>query len=188
MKILKDYLETYAIHWPNDRPEQTKAYRNFVESTPDCCLRTHLAGHCTGSALVVSPDFSQVLLLFHPFLRRWLQPGGHADGNPDLLDVARREAHEETGLAWNQLVPFMLDSNRVAPLDLDIHEIPARGPEPAHLHYDLRFVLVADPDLKLTPEKEEMLLEWIPVDRIAERTTEESVLRLVRKLGSRTDP
>lgn len=182
-ELLHDYLDEYQKFWPEDRPEQTKAYIDFVNSTDRCCLRTHLAGHCTGSAFIVSPDYRRTLLLFHPFLRRWLQPGGHADGNPDLLEVARREAHEETGLRWEDFSAVELATDRVVPLDLDIHDIPARGAEPAHLHYDLRFLLVADPSLQLVPERPEMLLQWIPLNEVEQITDEESVLRLVRKVG-----
>ena len=67
------------------------------------------------------------------------------------------------------------------PLDIDIHEIPARGDEPAHLHHDLRYLLIAGPDqaLQISPESKD--LRWIPRDRVVELTDEESVLRLERK-------
>jgi len=98
------------------------------------------------------------------------------------LEVARREAHEETGLALEQLHPVHLEQGQLVPFDLDIHEIPARKSEPEHLHYDLRYLLTADPDLTLTPESEEMKMEWLPVETVSEYTDEESVLRMVEKL------
>ena len=120
--------------------------------------------------------------MYHPFLQRWLQPGGHADGNPDLLEVARREAHEETGLPLESLKAAKLGGKERVPFDLDIHAIPERKKEPEHFHYDLRFLLIADPALPLQPESEKMKLEWLPIDRVAEKTQEESVLRMVRRL------
>lgn len=179
---LPDYLAAYLEFWPQDRPDQVERYREFVSTNPNCCLRSHLVGHCTGSAFIVSPDYRLALLLFHPYLKRWLQPGGHADGNPDLLEVARREAHEETGLAFDHFFAVELAAGRAVPLDLDIHQIPERGAEPAHFHYDLRFLLIADPTLELFPERPEMLLQWIPLEEVRELTDEESVLRLVRKV------
>ena len=45
--------------------------------------------HITGSAWVVSPDCEQVLLMHHRKLNQWFQPGGHADGEPDILRVVK---------------------------------------------------------------------------------------------------
>ncbi len=79
--------------------EMTALTLAFVEGHPDCLLRSCAPGHLTGSAWVVSPDRSQVLLTHHGKLDKWLQLGGHADGDGDLLAVAQREALEESGLA-----------------------------------------------------------------------------------------
>ena len=175
-------LLRYRTYWPEDRPAVLQRYLTFVESTPDCCLRSHAEGHCTGSAFIVSPDFAGTLLLYHPFLKRWLQPGGHADGDTDLQRVARREASEETGLAPNAFKAVPLGGEERVPFDLDIHPIPERGQEKAHFHYDLRFLFTTDPTAILTPESEQMLLEWVPLDQVAERTDERSVLRMVEKI------
>jgi 8-oxo-dGTP pyrophosphatase MutT (NUDIX family) len=182
MKPLVEDLERYARFWPDDRPEALKRYLQFVESSKECCQRSHAAGHCTGSALIVCPDFRQTLLLYHPFLKRWLQPGGHADGDADLLRVALREASEETGLSLDQLKAVEIGAQPRVPLDLDIHTIPQRGHELAHYHYDLRFLVVADPNATLTPESEEMRLDWVQLELVGDRTDEESVLRMVRKV------
>lgn len=179
--LLQD-LDRYSQAWLEDDRTQLARYRDFVERTPECCLRSHVAGHCTGSAFISCPRGERVLLLFHPFLQRWLQPGGHADGDPDLLAVARREAHEETGLKLEVLHPYRHQGRTRVPFDLDIHDIPSRKHEPAHLHYDLRYLLVACPHQPLQPETPDLELAWLTPDQVAERTDEESVLRMVRKL------
>jgi 8-oxo-dGTP pyrophosphatase MutT (NUDIX family) len=90
-------------------------------------------GHFTASAFVASSDLAATLMIRHPRLGRWLQPGGHVEpGDDDLLETARREVAEETGL--DDLVP-----EPDGPFDLDIHRIPAGEHEPAHLHFDVRF-------------------------------------------------
>ncbi|MBA4056914.1 MAG: NUDIX hydrolase, partial [Marivirga sp.] len=104
---------------------------------PDAFQRYHLPGHITGSAWIV--DFSKqfVLLTHHAKLNKWLQPGGHADGEEDALHVAVREATEETGI--KEFKPLYSGI-----FDIDIHTIPQRKEFPEHLHYDIRFLLEAD--------------------------------------------
>lgn len=179
-ELLLTDLANYSRCWPEDSQETLQRYRGFVESTPDCCERSHADGHCTGSAFLSCPRGERVLLLFHPHLKRWLQPGGHADGNFDLLDVARREAEEETGLT--DLLAYSSGGLSRVPFDLDIHPIPARGVEKEHFHYDLRFLFLANPETKLVPETPQLQLAWLDLDKVEKLTDEESVLRMVRKL------
>src|ERR1700677_1858721 len=70
----------------------------LVEARQDCLVRSCMPGHLTGSAWVVSADRGRTLLTRHRKLGKWLQLGGHADGDGDLLAVALREAREESGL------------------------------------------------------------------------------------------
>src|SRR5262245_8835768 len=114
-------------------------------------------GHLTGSALTVSASGARVLLLHHRKLQRWLQPGGHADpleGTGE--EVALREALEETGIAGLALHP-----RAPRPLDVDVHDIPARPGEPAHQHLDLRYLVLApDAAVLSRAEAEASALRW----------------------------
>jgi 8-oxo-dGTP pyrophosphatase MutT (NUDIX family) len=169
---LLDKLGRYAARHPDER-EVTRRMLAFVERRADCLLRSSLEGHVTASAWIASPDRARVLLVHHRKLGRWLQPGGHADGDADTLAVALREAHEECGLEG--LVAFADE-----PLDLDIHGIPARPGEPAHLHYDVRFLLLAPSDGPLVQSDESHALRWFAHDA-PEIASEESLARLARK-------
>ncbi len=152
----------------------TVATLAFVTAQPDCLLRTCVPGHLTGSAWIVSPDRAQVLLTHHRKLDKWLQLGGHADGDPDLLAVAWREAREESGLADVRVTAREI-------FDLDRHWIPERKHEPGHFHYDLRFVFEADPREPLAITHESKDLAWVTLDRVTALNPEESMARMVRK-------
>ena len=88
---------------------------------PHAFLRTHLPGHITGSAWIIDPSKEFVLLTHHAKLNKWLEPGGHADGDEDVLNVALREAREETGLA-----DLLLVQKEIFDIDIPVHEIDGR--------------------------------------------------------------
>ncbi len=146
----------------------------FVREHEDCFERTLGVGHVTGSAWVVDLEREYVLLTHHRNLDKWMQLGGHADGEPDVLKVALREAYEETGL------------EKIRPLsesifDVDVHEIPSRGDQQAHYHYDLRFLFEADRRHLLQITSESKALAWVKIGEVRSLTGEESVLRMVAK-------
>lgn len=141
---------------------------------PDAFLRSHFSpGHFTASAWVVNPDFSKILLLKHTKLNRWLQPGGHADGDIDVRAVAVRELLEETGVTARLL------SNQF--FDLDIHRIPARKADPEHVHFDFRYLFVASDQLPLHANHESTEVKWIALDELEKYNPDASMLRLRAK-------
>lgn len=146
----------------------------FVEQHPDCFERSLLIGHITGSAWIVSPEGGQVILIHHRKLDRWLQPGGHADGDPDVAAVALREAREETGLTSLKLVSPTI-------YDVDVHLIPAKGEVPAHHHYDIRFLFVADPAEPFLHSAETKDIKWVDYEKVPFFTPDKSVLRMIYK-------
>ncbi|MDE0177411.1 MAG: NUDIX hydrolase [Gammaproteobacteria bacterium] len=165
-------LAGYADRYPDE--DTTRRFRTFVEGQPRCFERDCWDdGHVTGSAVVLDSAGTSMLMTHHAKLGRWLQLGGHADGDPDPLAVACREATEESGLS---VVPIQDEI-----LDLDIHTIPPRGPDPAHFHYDVRFLLKAERPGSLQVTHESLALRWVPLGNIEAVTNEESVLRMVRK-------
>jgi 8-oxo-dGTP pyrophosphatase MutT (NUDIX family) len=136
----------------------------FLDRHPQPFDRAILEGHLTGSAVVVSAAGDRVLLLHHRKLRRWLQPGGHAEpGEREGELVALREAREETGIEGLALHP-----SAPRPLDVDVHPIPARGDEPAHRHLDLRYLVVAPRDASLHRQPAEArALRWFTWEELA---------------------
>jgi 8-oxo-dGTP pyrophosphatase MutT (NUDIX family) len=169
-------LDLLDAHRPIDarEDEALRSTVNFVRAHPDCFDRTSVAGHVTGSAWVVSGDGTAVVLLHHGKLGRWLQPGGHADGDSDVVRVALREAREETSLQSLRL-------GGRAIFDVDVHAIPARGAESAHLHYDVRFLFFADRAEDPVPSDESHGALWLALDDARRLAPEESILRMIRK-------
>jgi 8-oxo-dGTP pyrophosphatase MutT (NUDIX family) len=176
-RLLLELLERHADRRPEDRAVVDRVSA-FVRAHPDCFLRSCPPGHITGSAWILSPDHRHVLLTHHRKLGRWLQLGGHSDGEGDPRQVALREAQEESGLADFRFLPNVEDP---LPLDLDVHLIPAHGGEPAHLHLDVRFLLVAAAGQELRVSEESKDLCWFERARLEEFVDEESLLRLERR-------
>lgn len=150
----------------------------FVEAEPRCAERSLAVGHLTGSAWIVDPTRTRTLLTHHRKLGKWLQLGGHADGDLDLAAVALREAREESGLARLRPVGAGL-------FDVDRHWIPERKTEPGHWHHDLRFMIEADPEEPLVITEESKDLAWVDIARMAEFNPEESMVRMARKTLAR---
>jgi 8-oxo-dGTP pyrophosphatase MutT (NUDIX family) len=146
----------------------------FVETERDCFERSLRIGHVTGSAWIVNPGGTRALLTHHRKLDRWLQLGGHADGDPDILAVALREAREESGLSGIRPLSESV-------FDVDVHPIPARGTEPRHLHYDVRFLLEADDAAPLVISSESKDLAWVDLSNIGRYSSEGSISRMAAK-------
>lgn len=142
----------------------------FVDEHPDALHRSCAPGHLTGSALVYDPAGDRFVMLHHAKLRKWLQPGGHADGDANLAAVARREAEEETGIAGLRVV--------VPPIDVDVHLV-APPKEPPHLHHDVRFLVLAPAGAEVAGNHESTALRWCRADQLDELGVDDSVRRLV---------
>jgi 8-oxo-dGTP pyrophosphatase MutT (NUDIX family) len=149
-------LHVSAIDAPALRPVRDRLLA-FIDAHDDALLRSCVPGHLTGSAFVVDARRGRFLLLHHTKLRKWLQPGGHADGDGNLAAVALREAAEETGIAGLQVV--------VPAIDIDVHLVePPR--EPAHHHYDVRYLVLAPEDAELNGNHESTELRWVTLDEL----------------------
>ncbi len=181
-RLLLDLLERHLERYPDDRARVDQV-RRFVRARPDCFERSSLDGHVTASAWIVSHDRARFLLTHHRKLDRWLQLGGHADGDPDPARVALREAREESGLEHFQALPPGPE-----PIDVDVHRIPARPGEPAHLHLDLRYLLVAAPGQQIVPSAESHDLRWFPRERAGVLLGEPGLLRLARRADALLGP
>jgi 8-oxo-dGTP pyrophosphatase MutT (NUDIX family) len=158
-----DQIFGIAIHSP------FKGICDELLSSNNPYSRSTEAGHITASGLVIKDD--KALLIFHPYIKQWFQPGGHIDDGEEPIDAAIREVFEETGVVCKSLNEFL------HPIDIDLHEIsanPKKG-ENAHLHIDLLFVLQV---IEERDSLEDIQKEWVPFDQI----TSPRIQRALQKL------
>jgi hypothetical protein len=147
----------------------------FINENTDCFERTLLIGHITGSAWIINKERNKALLTHHKKLNRWLQLGGHADGESNIIKVAETEAFEESGLQNLNLISEDI-------FDIDIHPIPAKGDIPEHLHYDVRFLFTADEKEDLVISSESKNLAWVPLKDLNALTDQNnSIARMAKK-------
>lgn len=130
---------TYLGVYPGKASAQCADALRFLNQVDNPFTRKNLSGHITASAWIVDPSFEKTLLINHGTLNLWMQPGGHIDAGEYPAEAAAREAKEETGLESLMIHPPGL-------FDVDIHAIPNNPgkEEPEHLHYDLRYLMVAE--------------------------------------------
>lgn len=159
---------------PGHRGEFLGRLVEFASLHPDAAFRSCEPGHLTGSALVVDGAGQRTLLMLHRKLGRWFQPGGHADGDANVAAVALREAHEETGIDGLVVV--------VPAIDVDVHQVSPPGEEP-HLHFDVRYLVLAPPQAAEHGNEESLALRWVGVEDLdaLDPPIDESTRRLVER-------
>lgn len=167
-------IEAYFARHPGERAVRDTLQPHLAKGSRLLHRDCH-PGHLTGSAWIVDATREHALLLYHRKLARWLQPGGHADGDPDLARVALREAIEETGLASLRLASPQI-------FDFDIHAIPERGDVPAHYHLDARYLVVADRGEAIVESAESAGARWLPLDEVRTLCGDDaSITRMIDK-------
>jgi len=172
-QFLTHKLAQYTASDPHEKTMLNDIIR-FVDEHANCFERSLSIGHITGSAWIVDQQRTHALLTHHRKLNRWLQLGGHSDGDSNTLAVALREGREESGLQALRPVSEAI-------FDVDVHLIPARKNEPDHYHYDVRFLLEADRHAPLTISDESHNLAWLPLEKIITLAADESIQRMVNK-------
>ncbi len=172
---LLNYLRSHRSLFMDEQVHVQRAI-DYIENNPDCFERGHTPLHVTGSAWVVNPQRDLVLLVHHGKLHQWFQPGGHADGDPDVLRVAMREAQEESGVDASHI-------HLLAPVvfDVDMHQVPTTQVAPAHGHIDIRFLLEIDDVHDVPGSDESHEVKWVPLYRVSAFNNNRSTYRMVEK-------
>ena len=175
-KLLKDLLDRYGKSdlMMTEEKEDLGRMLSLLKENKLCFSRDSLEAHFTGSCWIVDLNKTHCLLTHHKKLGIWLQLGGHADGDPDLFNVAKKEGFEESGLQG--IKPLSSDI-----FDIDIHEIPEHKQVPKHFHYDVRFLFEVDKEIPFTVSDESLDLAWVPIADLESYNPERSLTRLKDK-------
>lgn len=174
VKKTYDLIKSYEPTYQKELVFKEKMLELLV-TCEDCFLRSCRVGHFTASAFLLNKDLTHVLLMHHTKLDKWMQLGGHCDGDSDVLNVAVKEAKEESGI--KEIKPL-----RPEIFDIDIHLIPPRAQDEAHYHFDVRFLLHAYNDDKEHKNRESKELRWIKTNAENTPSSSDSVMRMFEKI------
>ncbi|MCB9979842.1 MAG: NUDIX hydrolase [Rhodospirillales bacterium] len=172
-------LETFQAYDALEEADRRRIVA-FIESEPECFHRTLLKGHVTGSAVLLSACGTELLLNYHKFLDKWLNFGGHADGEEDVFQVAARELEEESGIRG----AHPLRNNGI--FDLGVHPIPdnPHKGEPAHTHYDIAYLFQAPEAVTFVISNESLDMKWVTFDEARQMPIDARMRRMLQKIAA----
>ncbi len=180
--MYKKMFEEYLSKCKQEEIDKS-AIMDFINKNDDCLLRTNLVAHITSSAIVVNEDMDKVLFAHHNIYNSWAWVGGHNDGNPNLLEVAIKEAKEETGV--KEIKAY---NNKIISVDVIYVENHIKNGKYVgdHLHLNATYLLIADEEEKLVINKEENSgVKWFYISEVLNHVSEERIKKLYSKIFDR---
>lgn len=187
---VSDEFESYLRMFPDERNKLSILEKQLTERDKHLCNRKNLTGHLTASALLLNKTGDATFLIYHNFLKLWLQPGGHLEPMELPMHGALREFREETGIENVRLHPWH-DENKI-PFDMDTHAIPhnEKKDEGSHFHHDFQYLIVGDDgtDVDRTIKidlNEVSQYRWVSFDELIEKEHDDRLKRVAAKIRAR---
>ncbi len=163
---LRQEIENY-IPFNEQEKKDKEQFLRFIDTFDDVLTRDNIFGHFSASAFLVNKKRNKMVVVYHIINDGWIYPGGHADGDDNLLSVAVREVEEETGLKAK-----ILDENIYA-----IQSAPVKGHiksgkyVSSHIHFDVLYLMEADDRIPLKyKENESKGVKWISFEEADDKT------------------
>jgi len=175
---LKEQIEKYIPYNEQEQRDKEQCLK-FIDSFKDVLTRNNTIGHFSASAFVVNKEKTKMLVVYHIINDGWIYPGGHADGEENLISVALREVEEETGLKAKVLDEeiFAIQSEMVR------GHIKNGKYVSAHNHFDIVYLLEADDKIPLTyRENESKGVKWILFEDATGKTVCDFIRPIHKKL------
>ena len=187
LREVSSEFQNYLSTFPDERDKLNILAKQLGEEDRRLCDRKNMTGHLTASALLLNADADAILLIYHNFLKLWLQPGGHLDPDELPLTGAFREFREETGIGNIRLHPWH-EQNKI-PFDMDTHAIPAneKKNEGSHFHHDFQYLIVVDGDgysdgaIKIDLN-EVSQYRWVSIAELIEKDHDDRLKRVAAKI------
>lgn len=179
---LKEQILKYKPY--NEQEEIDKEMLlEYIDTFKDVLTRENRMCHFTASNWIINKQRTKILMAYHNIYKSWAWTGGHVDGNENLLEVALKEATEETGLKNLKVLSDGIYGIEI----LTVNSHIKRGKfVPAHLHLDCCFLLEADEDEELKiKEDENSGVKWFDIDEIMNVTNEEQMKPIYMKLNKK---
>jgi 8-oxo-dGTP pyrophosphatase MutT (NUDIX family) len=187
IREVSNEFQKYLSFFPSEKNRLSILEKQLSESDRRLCDRKNMTGHLTASALLLNEDETAILLVYHNFLKLWLQPGGHLDPAELPLAGAFREFREETGITNIKLHAWH-EQNKI-PFDMDTHAIPAneKKDEGSHYHHDFQYLIILDKSahseqtIKIALD-EVSQYRWVPITELVEKDHDHRLKRVAAKI------
>jgi ADP-ribose pyrophosphatase YjhB (NUDIX family) len=176
--IKEKIIELLNQYSPTDEKElnDLRRIKRFIQNEKNWWVENNPKGHITGSTWVIDIKKKHCLLLFHAKHKCWLQLGGHIEISDNTIsETALREAQEESGI-------FTFECIRHKIFDVDIHPVSSFRSQQRHLHYDIRFLLIAPTHTMKNISKQQSGLKWFGLEELRHITKDHSILRMAQKI------
>lgn len=178
-KYLYEKISAY-VPYDEKESEDKAVILDFIANSEDVLTRNNKIAHMTTSAWITNKDRTKLLMIYHNIYDSWAWVGGHADGDEDLLHVAKKEIEEETGLTNIKLLQDDIYGVNIVTVDNHIKRGKIVN---SHLHFDVEFLFEADEEEVLRiKEDENSGVKWIDFDEVENYTTEEKMKPIYKRL------